>query len=389
MQWQPTITTSLRKISHMDGRLRIVQGGARAGKTFAIMLLLVNHAITHANQRIGIFSFSYPHLKRGAMLDFVKIMESLGIFQENRFNRSDRIYKFDNKSTIEFLNADSFHKIQGTQYDVTFVNECRHVSFEFFNQLQMRTIRTCFVDFNPTTKFYVHEYIGKDKVSFLKLTYEDNEMCPSGIIEEFERIKDLAKTSKYWSNYAKIFVYGEIGGSIDIVYPDWTYVEEIPEHARLIGIGVDFGFTNDVTAIVAIHYADGFNYVQELAYKKGMLTKHIAAVLFPFINVPIYCDNAEPRLREELKGLLKRQNIFGVKFKINESIQFTQQQPIRVLYSAENTIKEHQEYVFIRDKFTGELTNNPIGTDNHAMDAIRYAINGKFNTKQVIYQKVI
>jgi len=231
------------------------------------------------------------------------------------------------------------------------------------------------VDFNPTRKFYVHDLIQRDDTTYQILTYQDNQLCPKTIVEELERIKKLGETNPYWRNYYRVYGEGEVGNSIDSVYPDWKYVDIIPTSANLVSVGVDFGYVNDVTAIVAIYYADGVYYVDEIAYSTGLTTQKIADYLRD-LRAPVYADNAEPRLIAELKILLKRQNIIGVKYNVKESIDALSKYEICIPTRATNIISEHQNYTYKRDKYTGELTNDPVGDNNHAMDAIRYGIIG-------------
>lgn len=372
------ITTALKKISRQlrkpDKRIYIVQGGMRAGKTYAILLLIIDYALKRKGQRIGIFSHSYPHLRRGVIYDFVRIMRELERYDENKFNKSSNIYTFPTGTTIEFITTDNVASLHGTQFDIAFVNEAIYVDRESFNRI-MFTSKKLIVDYNPTRKFYVHDLIGRDDVTFQKLTYIHNELCPDVVVNELERIKQLASTNTYWANYYRIYGEGEIGNSIDSVYPDWKYVNFLPVNAELKSLGVDFGFTNDVTAIVAIYYADGIYYLNEVAYETGLTTAKIADYIKDF-PCPIYADNAEPRLIAELKQLLHRQNIYGVKYKRHESIDYLKSLEICVLITSKNIMNEHQNYMYIRDKYTGELTNEPVGTNDHAMDAIRYGIVG-------------
>lgn len=380
------ITTALKRIASVNKKLVVVQGGARAGKTMAILMLIVDYCIKHENRTVGIFSHSYPHLKRGAIDDFIKICKEVGVYRTFAFNKQEKIFNFPNETKVYFITADTIADIQGMQFDITFINEARYVKFDFFNQVLSRTMARCYVDFNPTQRFYIHDVVAmRPDADFIKLTYKDNEACPKAIKEELEYIDTIAHTSSYWSNYARIFVHGEIGGSIDAVFPDWKSIKEIPSTAKLVSVGVDFGFTNDVTAIVAIYYNDDSYIIDEVAYKTRMFTDAIAETLSGY-KCNIYCDNAEPRTIAELQRLLKSQRVQGVKFGISESIDIINRLNVFVTYKSTNIQVEQQNYVYKRDKYTGELTNEPIGTNNHAMDAIRYGLCG-YLTKKYVYQK--
>jgi len=375
------ITTALKKIAACNKKIVIVQGGARAGKTMAILMLMIDYLVQHSERKGAVFSFSYPHLKRGAITDSLKIIKEIGQYKNFAYNKTDKTYVFENGSQLQFITADNIQNVQGVQYDITFANEARYISQDMINQIILRAIYRCYIDFNPTNKFYVHELLAiRDDCEFIKLTYKDNEACPKEIVEELERIDRLSNTSSYWKNYAKVFVHGEIGGSIDAVFPDWRSVDKVPANAKLVCVGVDFGFMNDVTAIVAVYYKDDSFIVDELAYRTRMLTKDIADVVKDY-QCPIYCDGAEPRTIVELNIALKSNRAQGVKFKISESIDIINRQVIYVTSHSTNIQTEQMNYVYRRDKFTGELTNEPIDANNHAMDAIRYAICGHLQKK--------
>jgi phage terminase large subunit len=363
-----------RRAGKPGKRIHIVQGGMRAGKTFAILLLIIDYALKHKNKRIAVFSHSYPHLKRGAVKDFVFIMQETSRYNESSFNKSSLIYTFETGSTVEFITTDRIESLYGTQFDLAFINEVNFVSQEVFNRV-MITSAVLFVDFNPVRRFYIHDLLNREDVTFCKLTYKDNALCPSHVVRELERIKKLGETNTYWRNYYRVYGEGEIGQSIDNVYVDWKVVDVVPFEAIDIAIGIDFGFTNDPTAIVAIYYQDNTYYINELCYKQGLLAKDIANYIKHY-NCKVFCDGAEPRMVEELKRLLQRSNIYGVKYKINESIDYVKSLNIKVTKASINTLNELANYTYIRDKHTNELTNDVVETNNHAMDAIRYALCG-------------
>jgi phage terminase large subunit len=126
-------TTATTKIKELRNRVRIVQGGTSSSKTFSILLILAGYCQLYPNNEVSIVSESIPHLKRGALKDFIKIMIACKWFKHNNLNRSDLKYYFDNGSYIEFFSADQPDKLRGARRDILFINECNNVNFEAYN----------------------------------------------------------------------------------------------------------------------------------------------------------------------------------------------------------------------------------------------------------------
>lgn len=171
-----TKTTAQKKIAQLRKRVRIIQGGTSSSKTFTILIFLIQYAIDNPNSEISVVSESIPHIKRGALKDFIKIMRWIGNFNENNFNQSNLTYRFTKGSYIEFFSADQPDKLRGARRDILFINECNNVNFESFQQLNIRTKKFIYLDFNPTSEFWVHKELKDEPDSdFLILTYKDNE----------------------------------------------------------------------------------------------------------------------------------------------------------------------------------------------------------------------
>ena len=168
-------TTALKQIQSLTKRIRVVQGGTSAGKTIGVILYLIDKA-QREKVAISIVSESLPHLKRAAMRDFLNIMQEHKYYKEKLFNRTDRIYTFETGATIEFFSVDEIGKVRGPRRDIIFINEANNISFETYEQLEVRTKEEIILDYNPVSEFWVHtEVIPKQAHDFLRLTYRDNE----------------------------------------------------------------------------------------------------------------------------------------------------------------------------------------------------------------------
>lgn len=365
-------TTAQTKIKALRKRIRIVQGGTSSSKTFTILPLLIQYAIQTPKSEISVVSESIPHLKRGALKDFLKIMDWTNNFNPNNFNKSNLTYKFSNGSYIEFFSADQPDKLRGARRDVLFINECNNVSFESYQQLSIRTKKFIYLDYNPTNEFWVHtELINDNNSDFIILTYKDNEALDPAIVKEIEKAKVKAETSSYWENWWKVYGLGQIGTLDGVIFNNWQTIDVLPTDARLLGYGVDFGYSNDPTAIVEVYKWNDKRIVNEICYQKELSNSQIAK--FITSKLPVYCDSAEPKSIAELTKLGVR--AFAVtkgSDSINFGIQTMQSQEYLITKQSTNLINELRKYAWDKDKKTGATLNKPIDMFNHAIDAFRY-----------------
>jgi phage terminase large subunit len=364
-------TTAINKILSLKKRVKIIQGGTSAGKTFGIIPVLIDKAARHEGIEISVVAETIPHLRRGALKDFLKIMKWTGRFFEDRFNKSLLRYEFANGSVIEFFSADDSSKLRGARRDILYINECNNVTFDSYNELAIRTRKEVYLDFNPANEFWVHKELKNEPDSdFLILTYKDNEALDQSIIDQIEKNKEKAKTSSYWANWWKVYGEGQLGMLEGVVFSNWKTIDTIPQEAKLIGIGLDFGYTNDPTAIIEIYNYNGQRIVNEVAYQTGLLNSDIAKLLPK--HVIVYADSSEPKSIDEIKrhGITIKGVTKG-KDSINYGIDVMQRNEYLVTSNSGNLIKELRAYVWDTDK-QGNRLNKPIDFNNHAIDAFRY-----------------
>lgn len=364
-------TTAIKKILNLKKRIKIIQGGTSAGKTFGIIPVLIDKAARHEGLEISIVAETIPHLRRGALKDFLKIMKWTGRFFEDRFNKSLLRYEFANGSVIEFFSADDSSKLRGARRDILYINECNNVTFDSYNELAIRTRKEVYLDFNPANEFWVHTELKNEPDSdFLILTYKDNEALDQSIIEQIEKNKEKAKTSSYWANWWKVYGEGQLGMLEGVVLSNWKQIDTIPKEAKLLGIGLDFGYTNDPTAIIEIYNYNGQRIVNEVAYQTGLLNSEIAKLLPK--HVPVYADSSEPKSIDEIKRYgITIKGVTKGKDSINYGIDVIQRNEYLVTSNSGNLIKELRSYVWDTDK-QGKRLNKPIDFNNHAIDAFRY-----------------
>ncbi len=367
-----SLTTSTHKIRSLNKRIRAIQGGSSASKTVSIVLYLIDKAQRDTVPTItSIVSESLPHLKRGVIQDFLNIMQQHNYFVDARWNKSDYTYTFETGSKIEFFSIDQPRKVRGPRRDRLFINEANNTPFESFEQLEIRTKEFIFLDWNPTNEFWFYTDVlnKRTDVDHLILTYKDNEALDDAIVRSLEQ----RMTRKGWWQVYGLGQLGEVEGKI---YRDWAVIDDIPHEARLERRGLDYGYTNDPTAIVDVYkYNDGY-ILDEVCYQKGLSNKQIADILLnqPSPQLMVVCDSAEPKSNDELSS-------YGIQVlpankgngSVLQGIQYVQHQRISVTRRSSNILKEYRNYLWEMDK-NGKILNEPEHTYSHSMDAIRYAM---------------
>jgi len=298
-------------------------------------------------------------------------MKDTGRYFDERFNKSLLRYEFANGSFIEFFSADDSSKLRGARRDILYINECNNVTFESYNELAIRTKKEVYLDFNPANEFWVHTELKDEPDSdFLILTYKDNEALDNSIVQQIEKNIAKADTSTYWANWVRVYAHGQIGMLEGVIFSNWKQIDSLPKDARLIGIGLDFGYTNDPTAIIEIYNYNGKRILNEHTYQTGLLNSDIAKILPK--NVPVYADSSEPKSIDEIRRYgITIKGVTKGKDSVNFGIDTMQQQEYLVTSNSVNLIKELRAYIWDTDK-TGKRLNKSIDNFNHAIDALRY-----------------
>lgn len=366
-------------------RYRVIanKGGTRSGKTYSLVSLFISVAVAGKKIReIDIVSESMPHLKRGALNDFNEILdrEQLVDGVDYESNLSDHVYTFNSGTKIRFFSSDDWGKVKGSKRDVLYINECNRIDYEIYRQLAVRTTECIFLDWNPDTEFW-YELKGvqtKDSTKEIHSTYKDNPFLSDVQIAEIESNKDD-------ENWWKVYGLGLTGRPQGVIYKRWEQVDAIPDYAELVGRGLDFGFTNDPTAIVDVYLADGELWLDERCYRINLTNDKIAEFLRPLPGCTV-ADSAEQKSIAEIKN-------YGVRWiepaikgadSIRAGIQILQRYKMNVTKRSLNLINEIRNYKWKEDKITGELLNVPIDKYNHALDAVRYVALNKLSKRPII-----
>ena len=368
------IQTTVTFENLLESKSRVTQhiGGTRSGKTYAILQYLIAKGLEE-KQTITIVRKTIPLLKRTVIKDFKEILQSLDLWKEDDFNISDRIYRIGD-STIGFISTDDADKLRGIKSDILFIDEASEIDEESYFQLSIRTSGQIILAYNPTVSPY-HWLRKMDDVDRFITNYQDNPYIPTQMIQAIEDLKE--KNPKYW----KIYGLGEFAPNEKAIY-QFHIVEDF--EAEFIAFGLDWGYSQDPTAVVAV-YKNGENlYLEEVLYEKGLVLKDIGEALNKAEidkSYEIWCDSAEPRSVEELYRL--GFNAKAVK-KGPDSIKFgisvLQNHKIHIHKDSQNLINEMYAYQYATDKY-GYVTNNPEGGLDHLLDAVRYVALMKLTQK--------
>lgn len=370
-------TTAIDKIRRMTARKKVIQGGTSASKTFGILSVLIEKATQNPNTEISVVSESIPHLRRGCIKDFIKIMKATNRFVESRWHKTLFTYTFYNNSYIEFFSVDTEGRLRGARRNVLFINEANNITFEAYYQLAIRTSDDIYLDYNPSREFWVHtEVLPQPDAELLIVTYLDNEALPHNTFLELEERKKKANTSAYWANWVRVYIYGQIGMLQGTIFDDFEMVDSIDvTNSKFVAFGLDWGFAQDPTALVAIYRNKDELYLHELLYDKNLTNQDIASKL-KYYNISrsfeIVADSAEPKSIEEIRRL--GYNIVPAKKgpdSIRNGIDILKRYKLKVTKESVNLIKEFRSYTWATDR-DGNTTGVPIDSFNHCCDAIRY-----------------
>ena len=375
------VTTAIRKLKTLKKRKKVIQGGTSAGKTFGILPILIDRCIKTPYLETSVVSESIPHLRRGAMKDFLKIMIETGRYRDGHWNRSALKYTFTNGSYIEFFSVEQPDKLRGARRNVLYCNEANNIPFDAYQALSIRTSGDIWIDFNPTANFWAHkEVANQPDADFITLTYLDNEALPQTIVDDIEQAKEKAKTSEYWSNWWKVYGLGQVGSLEGVCIKEWQEIK-LPLEARLLCYGMDFGYSNDPTTLIGLYkYNDAYVF-DEIIYQKKLLNSDTSNLFKAHdINAVVYADSAEPKSIAELRTLgHKVLPCTKGKDSIVYGINLINQNKIYITSRSKNLIKELQSYTWMKDR-EGNTINKPIDAFNHCIDAARYAITSQLQT---------
>ena len=384
---------TLRELRDSDKRISIFQGGSRSGKSYNIVLFLVLKALKDwDNKVITICRSTMPSLKGSILRDFLEILDRLGAYDPYKYNKTEHIYLLRN-NLFEFISIDQPQKIRGRKRNVLFINEANEIDFESWVQLSLRTTEKIILDYNPSMidHWIYDQVLTRDDSDFYQSTYKDNPFLDAATINEIERLQSID------NNYWLIYGLGERGMLRGLIFDHCKQVDSMPSQLKNEARGLDFGFTNDVTAMIHCGVSEGEIYLDEEIYETGLTNiinpkaEHQKSIeqrlegLGIKKNDEVYADSAEPKSIRDLRNCnyLVLPTKKG-KDSIVNGIDVIRRYPINITARSVNLWKEARNYKW--QEVDGKQINKPVDAFNHAWDAVRYWALAKINNKQRIYR---
>lgn len=389
-------------LSNPNENVFVIRGGQGASKTISIIELIVQSLLS-STKEASILSSELSKMKRTVIRDYKKIVKDWGVLKnESDFNKSESKHEFINDSYIDFLGADVNDVGKGFRRDILYINEADKMNIDTAVQFISRAGLTI-IDYNPDSHFWGDDYINEN--NFITLTFLDNEYLPDSEVKSildyklkgfhnpdlpFELLfKEENIKNTYWANKWRVYGLGLVGSLEGVVFNDWKETNTIPKEARLIGYGMDFGYTNDPTTLIACYKYNNAYIFDECIYGKGLMNNDIANLVRQERKGQIYADAAEPKTIAELKR-------YGIKItaadkgrdSINYGIGLLQEKEILITKRSKNLIKELRNYRWATDK-AGNNLNKPIDAFNHCIDAMRYLAVMTFNNKKKFSRAIV
>ena len=369
------------------------EGGSRSGKTWSIFLFFILKALRGQKITVTIVRDKLSWIKSTLLKDFQDIVEKFGIevIPEININRAEQVY-YINGSEFAFYGLDYSEKLHGRSQDWFWINETMEVGKKHFDQLEMRTRIGGILDYNPYDDLHwVFDLQKRPDVTVIKSTMLDNvRFLPKQIIDKIksyepteENIKNGTADNYMWEVYGR----GEKARLQGAIFTNWDIIDSIPESAKFVGYGMDFGYTNDPTTLIGLYTMDNELYVNQVLYKTGMTNQDIAS---EFRNMgvgnldEIYADSSEPKSIEEIRR--NGFNIRGVtkgQDSVMYGIDLLKQYKIHITKKSAELELELRRYKYMEDKL-GKTINKPIDTFNHGIDALRYVAIMKLGKKPTL-----
>lgn len=345
----------------------IHEGGSRSSKSISILQYLIYNCLIQNKITCSIIRQSLPTLKASIMRDCIDLLQEMNLYRESNHNKTEHFYKFDNGSRIQFISADDAQKLRGRKHDICYLNEANELTFEVYNQLNMRTKSLMILDYNPSDfDSWIYDMMqnNPDKCNLIKSSYKDNSFLP---IEQIKEIEDLINIDE---NYFRIYALGERPIARSRIYSHFQTVQTI--EGELVALGCDFGY-NHPTALISLYMNDGKYYIREEIYESYLTTTDLINkmnILNISKSVPIYCDSARPEIIAEIKKAGYKSE--AANKQVKEGINTVKSSQIYIQSDSVNILKEYKLYNW--KTVNGKIIDEPIKMYDDGLDSIRYAL---------------
>jgi len=364
-------TKVFQDLISQNNRICVFQGSSRASKTYNILIYFVYKLLQEDNKVLSLIRKTLPALKGSVLRDLKQILIDFGVYHQDKWHSVDGYFELGT-NIIEWFSVDDETKLRGRKRDYLFINEATEVSYDEYIQLLLRTSDRVVIDFNPSLwNSWIYDLEGEPDVFYTITTYKDNPFLSQIQIDTIEALKD--KDPNMW----RVFGLGQKGQPTRLVFNHQKFYEELPQGAKLLGYGIDWGF-NDPCTLVKISRLDDSIYCEELLYLKNVTIPDFIYKIKDLglnLNDDYIADSANPQSIEELK----RNGINCKPVKKNSilhGIDLVKRHNFYVNKYSKNLIDELNNYVWKSDK-NGNNLDEPVDNDNHILDGIRYVLEMK------------
>ena len=354
------------EVNNPDIRFIINQGGSRSSKTYSLCQLVIVYCLTNPDKVVSIVRKSFPSLRASVLRDFVEVMRDLDLYNVRDHNKTENLYNFPNGSAVEFFSVDDEQKLRGRKRNVLWVNEANELSFEEFNQLNMRTTDKLIFDFNPSdNEHWLYTLMERPNAKTIKSTYKDNPFLEDDLVKEIENLILIDE------NYYKIYALGEKPVPHTRIYTHFNQYSNLPPVDEYV-YGMDFGY-NHPSALIKANYCDKVVYCEELLYKNHLTSNDLIREMTG-LNIdkkkPIYADYSRPEIIEDLRRA--GYNMKEANKEVKAGIDSVKSTPIFIDMNSVNIWREYKMYSWKMNKDI--ILEEPVKMYDDLLDALRYAI---------------
>lgn len=362
-------------------RINVFQGSSRASKTYNILIYFVYRLLNEDNKILSVVRKTLPALKGSVLRDLKEILIMFDQYNPDAWHQADGYYQLGT-NIIEWFSIDDETKVRGRKRDYLFINEATEVSHDEYIQLVLRTSDMIVMDLNPSLwQSWIYDLEGREDTNYHIITYKDNPFLPETQRQEIEKLKD--RDPNLW----RIFGLGLKGMPTKMVFTHQQLYYTLPPDAKLLGYGIDWGYSDPSTLVAVYKNNDGI-YVEEKLYLRNVtIPDFIYKIKDLGINLTddFIADSANPQAIEELR----RNHINCKPVKKNSilhGIDLIKRNNFYININSQNLLTELQSYIWKTDKNNNNL-DEPVDASNHLIDGIRYVLEMKLgrNTGVFVY----
>lgn len=384
-------------------RWEIYKGSAGSGKSHFITQKIIIKALRE-KRRVMICRRYGTTMRNSVFKLFKDVIESFKITHLTRIKESDMSITLPNGSEIIFVGLDNEEKLLSIAgiTDV-FIEEVYEVPKEIVDQLNLRMRgkapnQQIYMAFNPiSAKHWLYDFCEgatrPESSIYSQSTFRDNPFLPDEYVKALE---DMYRTNP---NKARVFCDGNWGADVEgLVYKNHVVsdfdINELIKQGLEVRVGIDWGFVDPTTVVVSLFDKPKKEiYIIGEFYKRGATLEEIkdGIIGLGISKQKMYCDGAEP----DKVDYLRRNGFNAVSAKkgagsVKAGISFLQDMKIICHESCVNVAAELENYVYLKDKKTGQYIEDSYDHDfSHTMDALRYSYSDLYSAARLTSAKLM